>query len=103
MMDFSNPLLALGALVLLGLGLVVLVILATILRQVFAANFGWGAWDWRTVLASFVILVGAIHFGNYALSLLDGAETPPAGFPPAFLIGAVAIGVGIAAIRGRGR
>jgi hypothetical protein len=67
-------------------------------------RYGWTLLDWRTIVIPFVALTGAIHLGNFALDWIDeavgtGRHEAPVGFPSAFLIGSVAIGVGIAVVR----
>ena len=68
------------------------------------ARYGWKLLDWRTVLIPFAVLTAAIHLGNFALDWLGsevgGNGGVPVGYPNAFLIGSVAIGVGIAVVRG---
>lgn len=92
-------------LLLLAAWLFVLVWLSGRMLRIVARGTGWAASGWRTVLLAFVILLAAIHFGNWLVTVLgDGLRGDPLGwpgFPPAFLIGSVAIGVGVAAVRAR--
>lgn len=94
----------LGAVLLLA-WLVVLVWLSGRLLRIVARGTGWQVTGWRTVLLAFIGLLAAIHFGNWLITLIDGSvrDVPTGwpGFPPAFLIGSVALGVGIAAVRAR--
>lgn len=95
-------LLALAAL-LVWIGLLVWLASWLILRL--RGRYGWKLLDWRTIVVPFLVLTGAIHLGNYALDWLNeafgsGQHEAPVGFPSAFLIGSVAIGVGIAVVRG---
>lgn len=93
------------ALVLLVGWIVVLVWLSGMLLRGVANNTGWKDRGWRSLLLSFVILLAVIHFGNWAISWIDaaarGRSVPWPGFPPAFLIGSVAFGVGVAWVRAR--
>lgn len=92
-------------LLLLAAWLFVLVWLSGRLLRIVARGTGWAVAGWRTVLLAFVILLAAIHFGNWLVTLIDnGLSGTPLGwpgFPPAFLIGSVAIGVGVAMVRAR--
>lgn len=94
----------LGAVLLAG-WFFVLVWLSGRLLRIIARGTGWAPSGWRTVLLAFVMLLAVIHFGNWLITLLDdgfsGVPTGWPGFPPAFLIGSVAIGVGVAAVRAR--
>lgn len=99
-----SPFGALVALLLLLIWIVVLVWVAARIQAFVARQAGWPAFDWRNVLVSLVLLVIAIHLGNFILDWLDrwlfeGDYPVELGFPGAFLIGSVAIGVGIAAVR----
>lgn len=101
-----GPGFALLALAALAVWIVILVWLAGWIIARLRHRNGWDALDWRTVLIPFVSLTAAIHLGNYLLDLVDravsgGSGELPLRFPSAFLIGSVAIGVGIAAIRSR--
>ena len=84
--------------------IVILTWLAGAAMRFLRRRTGWGAMDWRVLGLSFAGLVAAIHFGNAAIDALspDAPGLEPS-FPGAFLIGSVAIGVGIAAVRARGR
>ena len=92
-------------LVLLAAWLVVLVWVSGRLLRIVARSTGWRVAGWRTVLLAFVMLLAAIHFGNWLITLLDdriaGTASAWPGFPPAFLIGSVALGVGVAMVRAR--
>lgn len=92
-------------LVLLAAWLVVLVWVSARLLGMVARGTGWQRTGWRTGLLAFVILLAAIHFGNWLITLLGdriaGTISSWPGFPPAFLIGSVAIGVGVALVRAR--
>ena len=84
--------------------IVVLVWLSERILRFVGLRSGWRPLDPRNVIITFVMLIGAIHFGNYLLDLLErsmrgGDYAVPLAFPSAFLIGSVAIGVGIAAMR----
>lgn len=98
--------LLLGA-VLLVFWIVILVWLSQRLLRIVARGTGWRPTSWRAVLLTFVTLLAAVHFGNWIITLLDGQITgqpfAAPGFPPAFLIGSIAIGVGVAMARLRGR
>lgn len=100
-----GPGFALLALAALAVWIVILVWLASWIILRLRNRYGWKLLDWRTILIPFVTLTGAIHLGNYALDRLDqslgiGRNGAGVGFPSAFLIGSVAIGVGIAIVRG---
>lgn len=94
-------------LLLLAAWVVLLVWVSARLLRIVARGTGWSVAGWRTVLLSFVMLLAAIHFGNWLITLLDdrvaGTVSSWPGFPPAFLIGSVAIGVGVAMVRARRR
>lgn len=102
----SGGTLLLGA-VLLAAWVVVLVWVSARLLRIVARGTGWPAGGWRAALLTFVMLLAAIHFGNWLITLLDdriaGTVSSWPGFPPAFLIGSVAIGVGVAMVRARRR
>ena len=103
--DAIGPGTALLILVALLVWLVVLVWLGERVQAFLAARLGWGR-DWRVLVLSAVLLTGAIHLGNRALDWIErafaGGDWPlEIGFPSAFLIGSVAIGCGIAWVRGR--
>lgn len=100
--------LGMGGAVLALIGLLIWIVLLVWLSERILRFIGirtaWGPFDPRNMLATFVLLTAAIHLGNYALDLLDSSMREvsydvPLVFPGAFLIGSVAIGVGIAAIR----
>ena len=100
--------LGIGGALLAAIGLIIWIVLLVWLSERILRFIGirtaWGPLDLRNMLLAFVLLVGAIHFGNYGLDLIDNsmrdADTGvPLTFPGAFLIGSVAIGVGIAAVR----
>ena len=86
------------ALVALIIWLVILVWLAERVLRFVGLRTSWGPLDPRNMLIALTMLVGAIHLGNYAIDLISG-NGAALGFPGAFLIGSVAIGVGIAAVR----
>ncbi|MDN3646524.1 hypothetical protein QWY75_09975 [Pontixanthobacter aestiaquae] len=97
-----------GGLLLLLLGLLIWIVLLVWLSERILRFIGlrtaWGPLDPRNMIGAFLLLTGAIHLGNYGLDLIeqsmsDGANTASLTFPSAFLIGSVAIGVGIAAVR----
>ena len=95
---------ALLALIGLLIWIVLLVWLSERILRFIGIRTAWGPIDPRNMLASFVLLTGAIHLGNYGLDLLDSAMREvgydvPLAFPGTFLIGSVAIGVGIAGVR----
>ncbi|MGB3754641.1 MAG: hypothetical protein WA954_12200 [Parerythrobacter sp.] len=94
------------ALLVLMVWVVVLVMLAGWIMLFLRSRHGWALFDWRTIAIPFVGLIAAIQLGNYLLDLLgsaiDGGGAAELAFPSAFLIGSVAIGVGIAAVRARG-
>jgi len=97
---------ALAVLVMLIIWIVVLVWVAARIQGFMTRQAGWPALDWRNVLASIVVLIAAIQLGNFILDWIDrwlfaGSYPVGLGFPGAFLIGSVAIGVGIAAVRTR--
>lgn len=104
----NSPLGALLALIVLAIWLVVLVWVAARIQSFLTRQTGWQALDWRNVVSTFLLLAAAIHLGNFALDLIDrwlnDANYPlDLAFPGSFLIGSVAIGVGIAAVRARGK
>lgn len=98
-----GPAMAIGGLIALVIWIVILVWLAARVLRFIGLKTGWPPLDPRNLAASTVFLGGAIHLGNYVLDLVEasmrGVEMPNLGVPSAFLIGSVAIGVGIAAIR----
>lgn len=103
----ASPGLALAAGVLLVAWVVIVTWLGGWLLRRIARATGWAVRSWRTIALAFAALLAAIHFGN---ALVQAAEDWAAGraavwppFPPAFLIGSVALGVGIAAVRTRPR
>lgn len=88
----------------LAVWILILVWLAQRVLRFIGLRTGWAPLDVRNMLAAVVLLTGAIHLGNYLLDVLEasmrgGSSGSTLGFPGAFLIGSVAIGVGIAAIR----
>lgn len=98
--------LLLGA-VLLLFWVVILVWLSQRMLRIIAHGTGWQATGWRAALLAYVSLLAAVHFGNWLITVLDhqitGEPTAWPGFPPAFLIGSIAIGVGVALVRLRKR
>lgn len=103
-----TPMGALLALLILAIWILVLVWVAARIQAFVARRTGWQGLDWRNVLVTSVLLLAAIHLGNFAIDLFErwtsGGEYPlEPGFPGSFLIGSVAIGVGIAAVRTRRR
>lgn len=101
-----SPLGALAAVAILAIWILVLVWVAARIQGFLTRGTGWPAFDWRNLLSAFLLLTGAIHLGNFALDLIDrwfyDAIYPiELGFPGSFLIGSVAIGVGISAVRSR--
>ena len=101
-----SPMGALLALIVLAIWIVVLVWVAMRIQSFLTRRTGWRGLDWRNVLSTFLLLTAAIHLGNFALDLIDrwlnDASYPlDVDFPGSFLIGSVAIGVGVAAIRSR--
>ncbi|MXO91753.1 hypothetical protein [Pontixanthobacter aquaemixtae] len=98
-----GPGVALLAVAALLVWIVLLVWLAQRILRFIGLRTGWGPLDPRNIGVTFVLLAGAIHLGNYALDWLGGSgvasQDGAVSFPTAFLIGSVAIGVGIAAIR----
>lgn len=106
MFDFSNPGVALMVLVLVLVWVAILAWLASAILRYCAHWFGWDARNWRGWLVAFGSLVVAIHLANYLLDLLDVAVSGSGKAltlspPGAFLIGSVAIGVGIAVVNAR--
>ncbi|MFZ1742770.1 MAG: hypothetical protein WAT93_07940 [Pontixanthobacter sp.] len=94
----------LAALIGLLIWIVILVWLSERILRFIGIRTGWRPLDWRNLLTAFVLLTGAVHFGNFAIDrievLVSGVENHAyLGMPGAFLIGSVAIGVGIAAVR----
>ncbi len=83
--------------------IVVLVWLAERVLRFIGLRTGWRPLNWRNMTLSVVILAGAIHVGNFLIDWIEatisGTARPFITFPSAFLIGSVAIAVGIAAIR----
>ncbi len=103
-----SPIGALFALLILAIWILVLVWVAARMQGFVARRTGWQCLDWRNVLSTFLLLLAAIHLGNFAIDLFErwtsgGDYVLEAGFPGSFLIGSVAIGVGIAAVRTRRR
>lgn len=101
-----SPAGALLALVVLAIWILVMVWVAARIQMFVTRRTGWPGLDSRNVGCTFLLLVAAIHVGNFAIDLVDrwtrGGDYPLGlGFPGAFLIGSVAIGVGIAAVRTR--
>lgn len=102
-----SPGIALAVGALLVVWLVIVTWLGGWLLRRIARATGWSVRSWRSIALAFATLLAAIHFGN---AVVQAAEDWNAGrplvwppFPPAFLIGSVAIGVGIAAVRTRRR
>ncbi len=83
--------------------IVVLVWLAERVLRFIGLRTGWPPLDARNIASTILLLGAAIHLGNYAIDLVEamvrGGVTPAIPIPSAFLIGSVAIGTGIAAIR----
>lgn len=82
----------------------ILVWLSERILQFIGVRTGWRPLDPRNLGLAFLLLTGAIHLGSYAIDRLEvlasGVENNATlTFPGAFLIGSVAIGVGIAAVR----
>lgn len=101
-----SPIGALFALIVLAIWIVVLVWVAARIQNFLARRTGWQGLDWRNVLSTFLLLIAAIHLSNFGLDLLDrwmndGRYPMKLEFPGSFLIGSVAIGVGVAAVRSR--
>lgn len=98
-----GPMMAIGVLIGIVIWIAIMVWLAERIMRFIGLRTGWKPLDPRNMLATAVLLVGAIHLGNYAVDWIDrlsrGLDGPFLRFPSAFLIGGVAIGVGIAAIR----
>ena len=95
---------ALLAVLMLIVWIVILIWLSERVLRFLGIRTAWRPLDPRSLVSTFALLTGAIHLGNYALDLLDSAFRTPSypvslGFPSAFLIGSVAIGVGIAGVR----
>ncbi len=96
------------ALLVLVIWIIVLVWIAARIQAFVARRTSWQGLYWGNLLCTFLLLVAAIHLGNFALDLFDrwanGADYPiMVDFPGSFLIGSVAIGVGIAAVRSNRR
>lgn len=101
-----TPGLALLALAVLIVWIVVMVWIGGRVQAFLHRHTGWSALDWRSLLGATLLLTGAIHFGSFALDLFDrwsrhGHYKLSLEFPGVFLIGSVAIGVGIAAVKSR--
>ncbi|MGB3739736.1 MAG: hypothetical protein WA948_10330 [Pontixanthobacter sp.] len=83
--------------------IVVLVWLAERVLRFIGVRTGWPPLDARNIVSTILLLGGAIHLGNYAIDLVEATirdiPVPDLPIPSAFLIGSVAIGTGIAAIR----
>lgn len=99
-----TPIGALVALLVLVIWIIALVWVAARIQAFVARKTGWQSLYWGNLLCTFLLLVAAIHLGNFVLDLFDrwtnGADYPiRMDFPGSFLIGSVAIGVGIAAVR----
>lgn len=100
-LGLGGSLLALAALV---IWIIILVWLAERIMHFIGVKTGWRPLDLRTLLSVTLLLGCAIHFGNYLVDLIeaslrDGGATPRLTVPSAFLIGSVAISVGVAGIR----
>lgn len=92
------------AIIALLVWIIILVWLSERVLRFVGMRTGWRPLDPRNLVVTVLLLVGAIHCGNYLLDLLEramrGADyAVQLGFPSAFLIGSVAIGSGIAAVR----
>lgn len=92
------------AIIALLIWIIILVWLSQRVLRFVGLRTGWRPLDPRNLAVTVLLLVGAIHLGNYLLDLLEramrGADyTVHLVFPSAFLIGSVAIGTGIAAVR----
>ncbi len=103
MVDLSNPGIAILVVVLLLIWIAILAWLATSILNFCARRYGWGPMNWRGWLVAFGGLVAAIHIANYLLDLLnvvlsDSPNSVHLTYPSAFLIGSVAIGVGVAVV-----
>ena len=98
-----GPVMAIGALIGVVIWIAIMVWLAERIMRFIGLRTGWKPLDLRNILATIIVLVGAIHLGNFAVDWIDrslrGLDGPFLRFPSAFLIGGVAISVGIAAIR----
>ena len=94
---------AIGALIGVVIWIAIMVWLAERIMRFIGLRTGWKPLDLRNILATIIVLVGAIHLGNFVVDWIDrslrGLDGPFLRFPSAFLIGGVAISVGIAAIR----
>lgn len=94
---------AIGALIGIVIWIAIMVWLAERIMRFIGLRTGWKPLDLRNILATIIVLVGAIHLGNFVVDWIDrslrGLDGPFLRFPSAFLIGGVAISVGIAAIR----
>ena len=94
---------AIGALIGIVIWIAIMVWLAERIMRFMGLRTGWKPLDLRNILATIIVLVGAIHLGNFVVDWIDrslrGLDGPFLRFPSAFLIGGVAISVGIAAIR----
>lgn len=101
-----SPAILLIVLLLVLIWMVVLVWLGDRMLGYVSRRTGWSMRDWRNWLVSTALLIALIHVANWAIdvaeAMLRGSEivTSP-GWPGAFLIGSVAIGVPIAALRRR--
>lgn len=92
------------AIIALLIWIIILVWLSERVLRFVGIRSGWRPLDPRNLAVTILLLVGAIHFGNYLLDLLERAMrgasySVPLDYPSAFLIGSVAIGAGIAAVR----
>lgn len=106
--DGLTPAGAFMALFVVVFWIIVLVWVAARIQAYIARRTGWQGLYWGNLLCTFLLLVTAIHLGNFALDLFDrwtnGADYPiKVDFPGSLLIGSVAIGVGIAAVRSNRR
>lgn len=95
----------LGAVALIA-WIVILVWLAERILRYIGIRTSWGPLDPRNVLITFALLTGVIHLANYLLDQIDNSMGGsdggvPLTFPGAFLIGSVAMAVGVAAVRWR--
>lgn len=102
-----SPGLAILFVLLLIVWIVVLVWVGQRMLAFIQRRTGWHPRDWRNWASCTVALVLMIHLANWLIDLLGaladgrGLATGP-GFPPWYLIAAVAIAVPLAALRMRG-
>lgn len=84
--------------------ILILVWLSQRILRFIGVRTGWRPLDWRNLMSAFIALTAAIQLGNFAIdrieALVSGVENYASlHMPGAFLIGSVAIAVGIAAVR----